>query len=80
MKSKQQWTNIAFHNTVALIIQMALSAQEPVIYCQHGFVRVLLGTFFCMSCNVVINEKEMNIKCMDLGINHCKTINQIKKK
>lgn len=30
---QQQWTYSTLHNTVIIIIQMASSAQEPVIYC-----------------------------------------------
>lgn len=50
---RQQWTYSAFYNTVAFIIQMALSAQEPVIYGYHGFVSFLLGRYFCVSCYMV---------------------------
>lgn len=40
--SKQQQYS-ALHKTVIIIIQMALSAQEPAINCLHGFI-----SFFCL--------------------------------
>lgn len=46
----------AFYNTVMIIIQMALSAQEPVLYCQHGFVSFLLGRYIYVSCNAVFKR------------------------
>lgn len=52
--SKQpQWTYSTFHNTVIFTIQMASSAQEPVIYCYHGFVNFLLGRYFYVNCSMV---------------------------
>lgn len=40
---RQQWAYSAFHNSVKLLIQMALSAQEPVTDCEHGLIGFLLG-------------------------------------
>lgn len=66
---QQQWTNSAFYNTVTFIIQMALSAQEPVIYCLHGFVSFLLGRYFHVSCNMVFKVtnayKSYGIMCIN---------------
>ena len=48
---------------------MALSAQEPVIYCLHGFVSFLLGRYFHVSCNMVFKVtnayKSYGIMCIN---------------